>query len=42
MKLLSSFRPPSGNEFKNSGILGDMKEKEFVGFRPPSGNEFKN
>ena len=41
--IFRSFRPPSGNEFKNK--LERLKRripKPKKRFRPPSGNEFKN
>ena len=46
-----SFRPPSGNEFKNTIVILIPSGKPHIGFRPPtsvakcllgSGNEFKN
>ena len=41
--MISSFRPLSGNEFKNENLYQGSAEWNLVKcFRPLSGNEFKN
>ena len=40
---MNSFRPLSGNEFKNNKISkAEFNKNVKPGFRPLSGNEFKN
>ena len=42
LKIIESFRPLSGNEFKNMRDNGSGYEEASSCFRPLSGNEFKN